>query len=398
MKHQGEVKPVKRAKDLYTKLLSDDNLALALDEVNRTHRWRPHHRPNKVVAWVEANKEQRIKDLRSILIQGFCPAIPTMKRRWDKSAGKWRDIYEPKLWPDQYIHHAVIQVLQPVMMRGMDRWCCGSIRGRGIHYGQAAIRRWMRDDPKGTKYCVELDIHHFYESLRPDLVMARLKTLVKDRRFLGVVWAVIKDGILIGAYFSQWLANTFLQPLDHLIRQGGFGVAHFIRYMDNFTIFGPNKRMLHRLITAIGNWLGEHGLRIKDNWQLFRTSFTAKVERAHQHLEERKQRHRKPRLPTALGYRYGEGYTLLRKRNLFRLKRQLASYYKRVKRGLTIAITMAQGLLSRLGQLKHCNAQHIFARFVKPKTQRNLKAIVRAYARKERAKWTTSSAPSPATA
>ena len=86
MKHQGEVKPVKRAKDLYTKLLSDENLALALDEVNRTHRWRPHHRPNTVVAWVEANKEQRIKDLRSILIQGFCPAVPTMKRRWDKSS------------------------------------------------------------------------------------------------------------------------------------------------------------------------------------------------------------------------------------------------------------------------------------------------------------------------
>lgn len=366
-----------RAKNLYPILISDENLLQAIREVNSTHRWKPHHRPNKVVAWVDADIQQRVIDLRNLITQGFVPSPPTMKRRWDKSAGKWRNIYEPRLWPDQYIHHAVIQAMQPVMMRGMDHWCCGSIRGRGIHYGQAAIKKWMKYDPKGTKYCVELDIHHFYESLRPELVFQRLKQLVKDHRFLSVVWRIIKDGILIGAYFSQWFANTFLQPLDHLIRQGGFRVKHYIRYMDNFTIFGPNKRQLRKMIAAISDWLGSFGLRLKDNWQLFSTA---------------------DRLPTALGYRYGKGYTLLRKRNLFRLKRQLASYYKKVKRHGKIPITMAQGLLSRIGQMKHCNNRRFFARYVRPKTQRDLKAIVRAYARKERAKWTTSSEPSPATA
>lgn len=388
----------KRARNLYPILISDENLQRALAEVNSTHRWLPHHRPNKVVAWVEADMPQRVKDLRNIIEQGFTPSPPTMKRRWDKSAGKWRNIYEPRLWPDQYIHHAIIQALQPVMMRGMDRWCCGSIRGRGIHYGQAAIKKWMEQDPKGTKYCAELDIHHFYESLDPVKVFNRLKELVKDHRILDVVWRVIKDGILIGAYYSQWFANTFLQPLDHLIRQAGFRVSHYLRYMDNFTIFSPNKRSLHRLIAAIGEWLGRFGLRLKENWQLYRTTHTSKVEKQRRELPEEVQRRRAPRKPTALGYTYGHGYTLLRKRNLFRLKRQLASYYKKVRRHTKIPITMAQGLLSRLGQMKHCNNRHFFARFVKPKTQRDLKAIVRAYARKERAKWTTSSAQLPATA
>lgn len=147
---------MKRAKNLYAKLISDDNLRQALQEVNRTHRWHPHHKPNRVVAWVEGDMEQRILDLREIIETGFEASPAAKKRRWDKSAGKWRDIHEPKLWPDQYIHHALVQVLQPVMMRGMDPWCCGSIRGRGIHYGLDAMKKWNRKDPKGTRWCAEL--------------------------------------------------------------------------------------------------------------------------------------------------------------------------------------------------------------------------------------------------
>ena len=162
---------MKRAGNLFPQLISDGNLDLAIDEVNRTHRWHPHHRPNKVVAWVDRTQEERVKELREIILQGFEPSPSTPKRRWDKSAGKWRDIYEPRLWPDQYIHHALVQVLQPAMMRGMDPWCCGSIRGRGIHYGMRGIKKWLRNDPKGTRWCAELDIHHFYESLQPAVVM-----------------------------------------------------------------------------------------------------------------------------------------------------------------------------------------------------------------------------------
>ena len=92
---------MKRVKNLYPILISDDNLRLALEEVNRTHRWQPKHRPNRTVAWVESDIPARIADLRAIIENGFEPAPAALKRRWDKSAGKWRDIHEPRLWPDQ---------------------------------------------------------------------------------------------------------------------------------------------------------------------------------------------------------------------------------------------------------------------------------------------------------
>ena len=49
---------MKRAKDLYPKLISDENLRLAILTVNATHKWHPHHRPNKTVLRVEADIEE----------------------------------------------------------------------------------------------------------------------------------------------------------------------------------------------------------------------------------------------------------------------------------------------------------------------------------------------------
>ena len=125
------------------------------------------------------------------------------------------------------------------------------------------------------------------------------------------------------------------------------------------------------------DWLEAHGLRLKGNWQKFRTE---------------------DRLPCALGYRYGRGYTLLRKRNLFRLARQLRAYYRKIRMGKRIPISMATGLLSRLGQLRHCNSTRIYKRLVKPKTQRALKCVVRQYMKKERSKWNMSTGPRTAAA
>ena len=51
---------------------------------------------------------------------------------------------------------------------------------------------------------------------------------------------------------------------------------------------------------------------------------------------------------------------------------------------------LAQGLLSRLGQMKHCNHVHFFQSYVEAGLQRKLKCVVREHARKERARWNTS--------
>ena len=354
---------MKRKGHLFPKLLSNDNLARAIREVCKSHRWvRYPDKPNKVVLWLESDMDSRVKELREIIENGFEPSPVIRKQRYDANAGKWRDIAEPRIWPDQCVHHALIQIIEPVMMRGMDHWCCGSIKNRGTHYGIRRIKRWMSYG-KGVKYCVEMDIRHFYDSLRPELVLNRMKCLIKDFRLLDLIWRVIRGGIQIGSYCSQWFANTFLQPLDQLIRANG--IRKYIRYMDNFTILTNRKRTGHKIVTFAKKWLKDHSLSLKGNWQIFPT---------------------RARLPNALGYRFGDKYVLLRKKNLLRLKRQIRTFYRLRERGKFITVRLAQGLLSRLGMFRHCNSVYLYRTFVPRKTQRKLKEIVREYQKRMEAK------------
>ena len=366
------IRQMKRISNLWDKIVSHENLEKAVKEVCRSHRWVyfPKVR-NKVTTWMESGIEARINELKTILEDGYIPGEVKNKRRYDVNAGKWRDIVEPPLFPDQCIHHAIIQVLEPVMMRGMDHWCCGSIKGRGAHYGIKAMKKWMLR--KDTPYCIELDIYHFYESIRPEGVMDRMKRLIKDHKTLDLIWRIVKDGVSIGAYTSQWFANTLLQPLDQLIRNTG--ATKYIRYMDNFTIFTKRKRTADKIIKAISEWLRKHGLRLKGNWQKF---------------------HRKYRLPNALGYKFGEGYTLLRKKNLLRLKRLLKRFYRLWESGKFIPVKFAQGLLSRLGLLRHCNSVHLYRRFLKKHTQRHLKDVIRTWQKEVVSTWNSSLEPASA--
>lgn len=359
---------MKRKGNLFDEIISEKNLYRAIEIVNKTHRWHQYpYKPNKTVLWIESTKNERVKELKEIIENGFVAAPTVNKRRYDQNAKKWRDICEPQLWPDQYVHHALIQVLEPIMMRGMDNWCCGSIKGRGAHYGIKAIKRWMKNDYHGTRYCLEADIRHFYDSLDPQIVINRFKKLIKDYKTLDLIERITVDGVKIGCYCSQWFANTVLQELDHELRQK-FDVSYYIRYMDNFTIFCNRKKTLHKVRKYIQKWLNKNGMELKYNWQVYPT---------------------KNRAVNALGYRFKHGYTLMRKNNYFHFKKQLKKYYKLKSQHKHISVKFAQGLLSRFGMLRHCDSVDIYKNLVQPKTQKELKNIVRKWQKEVTATWNT---------
>ena len=112
-------------------------------EVNRGHRRNGDHSLNKKVLEIEANMDEYVAELRRFiedLVSGDAHMHPPLKRRrWDRNAdsgkGKWRDINEPLLWPDQHVHHAVLQPMIPHIMRSMDKYCIASVPGRGNSYG-----------------------------------------------------------------------------------------------------------------------------------------------------------------------------------------------------------------------------------------------------------------------
>ena len=345
---------MKRIGYLYEKLISKENALQAIEEVNKSHRT-TYGKPNKTVLWVEINKEYAANELIRIIKDGYVPSKPKHRIRYDYSAGKNRDIYEPKLWPDQYVHHMVIQILQPVIMRGMDYWCCSSIKGRGTSYGIKGIKKWLKYDIKNTQCAAEADIYHFYDSLKPDVVMKFLRRLIKDRKMLEVIERLLINGIMIGAFFSQWFANMVLEQLDHMIREK-LHIKRYIRYMDNITLFATNKEALYNAILIINTWLSENSLQLKPNWQIFYPD---------------------KRMIDALGYRFGRGFMLMRKKNLLRMKRCSKKISKKIHNHKKITPKQASGLISRAGMLKHCNACKIRKNNIQCGLLKTLKKIIK---------------------
>ena len=134
---------------VYKEIISDENLRRAILEVNAGHRRNGNHSLNKTVIEIENNVDEYVEKLRTF-IQGLVDGDehmhpPLKRRRWDRNAdsgkGKWREINEPRLWPDQYVHHAVVQPMIPHIMRSMDRYCIASVPGRGNSYGVKALKK-----------------------------------------------------------------------------------------------------------------------------------------------------------------------------------------------------------------------------------------------------------------
>lgn len=172
----------------------------------------------------------------------------------------------------------------PHIMRSMDRYCIASVPGRGNSYGVKALKKWMKNDVEGTKYCCECDIYHCFEELDPPYVIEALKRVFKDTETLWLCDAIMEYGVLIGAFFSAWFLHLTLQPLDLMIHQKQYGVSHYVRQMDNFTIFGSNKRKLRRLLEDIKYSASGLRQRSKERIRLCRRKSSDTAVRAYHRL------------------------------------------------------------------------------------------------------------------
>ena len=294
--------------------------------------------------------------------ESYIPTTPRRKIIHDASSGKEREIGIVPYYPDGIMHQLCVEVLKPIFMRGMYHWSCASIPKRGNARAVKYVKARLRKDRKGTKYCAKMDVRHYYQSISIDTLMRLLGRKIKDKRMLRTINMIAESnlgsGLTIGFYINQWLANYFLEPLDHFVCSID-GVKYYVRNMDDLVLLGPNKRKLRRAVVLIRERLSEMGLKLKENWQVFPVD---------------------SRGVDFVGYRFFHGYILLRRRNFLRLARQCRSVQKKISSGLELRFKTASGLLARIGQLKHCNGTLIRQKYfdsIVPKLKKRLKDVVR---------------------
>lgn len=267
-------------------------------------------------------------------------------------------------YPDGIIHQLCVMVMTPILMRGMYRWSCASIPGRGNKCAANYIKRALKNDAKGTKYASKLDIRHFYPSIPVRRLIRKLARKIKDKAFLKLVYEIISSnpdgGLAIGYYINQWLANFYLEELDHFILTLP-GVKYYVRNMDDLVLIGPNKKKLHKAVRAIRDYLLKNlRVELKRNWNVFPVD---------------------SRGIDFVGFRFYHTHTTLRRRNFLKFIRQCRRVKRSIQAGRPISYHAAAGLLSRVGQLKHCDSHMIRVKYFDDIGMKVLKAVVRKHNR-----------------
>ncbi len=321
---------MKRIGNLFDKVISLENLRLA-DEKARKGKLR-----SCGVRLHDRNRDANILALHEQLKNG---TFKTSEYHIFKICEpKEREIYRLPYYPDRILHHAIMNVLEPVWVSVFNKDTYSCIKNRGIHACAKSVKEALKKDPAGTRFCLKIDVRKFYPSIDHGILKSVVRRKIKDRRLLALLDEIIDSasGVPIGNYLSQFFANLYLAYFDHWIKEQK-GVKHYWRYADDIVILAADKETLHALLHDIRAYLRDNlKLTVKRNYQVFPAD---------------------ARGIDFVGYVFYHSHTALRKSIKQALCRRVARLNKR-KTPLPKA-AYKQQVCSWWGWCKYCDSKHL---------------------------------------
>jgi len=320
---------MKRINNLYQQICNLDNLHLA-DKIARRGKL------NQLgVKEHDRRQDQNLKDLQASLLN----------KTYKTSEYTTFVIHEPKeriifrlpYYPDRILHHAVMNILEPIFVSTFTADTYSCIKKRGIHAAMDALKKSLRNRV-ATQYCLKLDIKKFYPNVNQNILKDLLRRKFKDQDLLQLLDEIIEsaEGLPIGNYLSQYLANFYLTYFDHWLKEEK-RVKYYFRYADDMIILSDNKPYLHGILSEIRTYLRENlKLEIKENYQPFPVD---------------------ARGIDFVGYVFRHTHILLRKS----IKKNFA---RRIARGAN-----HQTIASYKGWAKHCNSKHLIKKLLHEQVQ-----------------------------
>ena len=197
---------MKRIGFLYEQVVSVENCRQAILNASR------HKKNREKVKHILDNLDYYANDLSERLVRIDFLTPYTRRIIKDGLSGKERELQIPSFYPDQCAHHAIIQILKPIIEKSSYHWSCANIPNRGIDLACKGVEKATTRDKKHAKYCVKMDISKFYPSIPHDKLKARLRQKIKDEKALRLIYAVIdshKPGLPIGNYTSPLAGRVF---------------------------------------------------------------------------------------------------------------------------------------------------------------------------------------------
>jgi len=322
---------MKRYNNLYDQICTRENLYMAYLKARKGKA------RTSGVRIFEADLENNLEALYCQLVDG----------KYKTSEYDVFTIYEPKErliyrlpFQDRVLHHAIMNVLEPIWVPIFIRHTYSCIKGRGIH---AAVRDIHRDlkDIGGTQYCLKIDIRKFYPTVDHVILKNILRKKIKDNRLLDLLDGIIDsaEGLPIGNYLSQFFANLYLSYFDHWAKEV-LSVRYYYRYADDIVVLAPDKPSLHKMRETFDRYLTENlHLQIKGNYQIFPVDV---------------------RGIDFVGYVFRHTHTLMRKS----IKKSLCRRAATLNRRNMDPKAYKQQISPYIGWAGHCNSKHLIKKVI----------------------------------
>jgi len=328
---------MKRYDNLFDKIIDYDNLILAhLNARKGKHYYSEVKEVNKDI-------DSYIGKLQfSLLGKNFTTSdyeIFTIKKP------KERIIYKLPYFPDRIVHHAIMQILQPIWDKTFIYDSYAAVPGKGIHAGYYRLKQFLKDK-ENTQYCLKLDVEKFYPNINHNILFNLVEKKIKCEDTLWLLKDIIRSvpggkGLPIGNYLSQYFSNIYLNYFDHWIKEK-IRCKYYIRYCDDNVILYKNKEFLNWLLEKIELYFWNHlKLKLNKKSQIFPVN---------------------SRGIDFLGYRTYSQYSLLRKSSYKKFRKKISlieQKYKTLKSKHVLS-----SIMSYLGWLMHCNSYNLLERYI----------------------------------
>jgi retron-type reverse transcriptase len=313
---------MKRSGGIFTKIVALDNIKLAH---KKAKKGKAHY---VEVQQIEKDPEKYLLEIQDLLVQKtFKTAKYQTKTIFEP---KKRTIYKLPYFPDRIVHHAIMNVMQPIWDKVFIYDLYSAIPG----------------DKKNSAYCLKFDIKNFYPSINQDILYELITRKIKCKDTLWLLEDVIhspegKTNLPIGNYLSQYFSNIYLNLFDHWLKEVK-GMKYYIRYCDDGVILHKSKEFLNILLVEIERYfVGKLELELNPKTQIFPVD---------------------KRGIDFLGYRSFRDYTLLRKSSANRFKAKIQDIEKN-HRNMTPE-HIVSSLMSYYGWIKHADGHNLLKKYL----------------------------------
>lgn len=160
---------------------------------------------------------------------------------------------------DRVLHHAVCDVIQPVFENIFSESSYACRKGKGTHRALKRATSMLRKN----QFFLKCDVRKFFNTVDHELLKHFLEQRFTEQELLSLFERIIDEpvpgceknkGLAIGNLTSQCFANLYLTSLDlmvlHKLKPCGY-----IRYMDDFVLFGSCVDELHGFLYEITDFL-----------------------------------------------------------------------------------------------------------------------------------------------